>query len=222
MALHLDNSGRFVGGARVQLGADPASAAHAAHRRRVRVAAPTAFAPAGVSGGLTAAVVRVTGVLSGPTAWQVNGAAWTHRLVVKAKARRPGPSRGGDGGLLGGELREQGNGRISLTCAPAGVELVATRDPADRAHRVREWNAKAGWMYVSAADGRGLARAGLVATARRYPRSSMTLSGVAFDSMFDETHERQLRLAGVSGISTRSVMADLKYRPQRNAAGVLR
>ena len=76
----------------------------------------------------------------------------------------------------------------------AEARTVATRDPADRAHDIRDQD-----NFLVSATGLDDRHA----RARRYPRSQMTSRGVAFDSAFDAWHERRLRLGGVSGLGVR-------------------
>lgn len=78
----------------------------------------------------------------------------------------------------------------------------ATCDPFDRAHNVR--GLRGDLVPAAAGIGRtGWSRARVTVEQSRprcYPASSMTISGVGTDSMFDELYERQCRLEGVPGI----------------------
>ena len=86
------------------------------------------------------------------------------------------------------------NLRVEMTVCGA---VVATRDLSDRAHDQTEVDTHGARMLVPAAKLGGTARP------RRYPAHQMTSRGVAFDSAYDELHERQLRLDGVVGVGKR-------------------
>lgn len=90
----------------------------------------------------------------------------------------------------------QDNGRVVLTAQESQVGLVATKDPADRAHTTRD---AFGLLIPSALlDDDGHARPNpdvRHAKPRKYPPSSIAGNGVAYDSAFDEWHEARRRLA---------------------------
>lgn len=95
----------------------------------------------------------------------------------------------------------QDNGRVVLTAQDlsakdAQANLVATKDPADRAHTTRD---AFGLLVPSALlDDDGHARPNpdvRHAKPRKYPPSSIAGNGVAYDSAFDEWHEARRRLA---------------------------
>jgi hypothetical protein len=93
------------------------------------------------------------------------------------------------------------------------IPLYETRDPYDRAHAVTTISERLERELVPAGQvawrrsnsGRpercAVARPGLSAKPRRYPRSSMLASGVSIDSAFDWLHEARRRLAsaGIAG-----------------------
>ena len=92
------------------------------------------------------------------------------------------------------------NAQTKLTCAPDGTELVATQDPSDRAHRIRDEQG----LLIPATD----PRARGVSKPRLYPRQHMLVvrspSGehrvVAADSAWDWLYEAQAALEGIPGL----------------------
>lgn len=127
--------------------------------------------------------------------------------------------KGGDGGaavadamLHQGSFSHDGdNSRRHATCARVCETLyVPTADPFDVAHNQRGDNGH--FLPQAAAGGRGGARRGDIVPRsglagcppRLYPRSQMTSSGVAFDSMFDGLEARRQRLAA-DGLTTGGV-----------------
>jgi hypothetical protein len=92
------------------------------------------------------------------------------------------------------------NAQTKLTCAPEGTELVATQDPSDRAHRLRDGEG----MLIPATD----PRARTVARPRLYPRQHMTVVNdgkgghrvVAADSAWDWLYQAQAALEGIPGL----------------------
>ncbi len=117
------------------------------------------------------------------------------------------PSPGGDAGRGGGGLSRG-------TCEAL---TVATVDVCDQAHGVRDHES----TLVCAKD-LVATRRGARATPRRYPRSQMTSRGVAFDSAFDELHERLHRLRGVDGFGVRGIGSVSSFEQIRMAASEAR
>lgn len=137
---------------------------------------------------------------------------------LKGRLVRCKPTKGGDGGILGlVELEDaRGNKRTVLVSVPPDAPgLVETLDPADRAHGVRVWHPKLGWMLVAAVDEDGRPAPGLEATPRRYPASQMTSRGVAIDSAFDLFYERLRALEGIT--LDAGNMSDARWKAQRGA-----
>lgn len=92
--------------------------------------------------------------------------------------------------------------------------LVATRDPADRAHNTRDGTREN--RIVPAATtlgGRARPNLSLSARPRRYPPTHLNGAGLAIDSQFDDWHEARNRLAGIAFVG-----ADLRERDHGHAA----
>ena len=104
------------------------------------------------------------------------------------------------------------NADAYLTGAPHGV-CVPTRDLFDRAHVARGADGKLRAAATGGTRGKPVKSAVANARPRMYPASSMTSRGVAFDSAYDETYQRQQALSGVAdGIGGRAMtMAEARY-----------
>lgn len=85
------------------------------------------------------------------------------------------------------------NARVVLTAAIHPGHMIVSPDPSDKAH-----------LVMDRADRLLPATEVPNATPRQYPASCCTPGGVPIDSMFDELHERQMRLAGVRGLEYES------------------
>ncbi len=177
-----------------------------------------------------AEVGRAVRLLGGDEARGRIGGCGLPRRVVLGRAGALGTEAGGvgggggAGGVGGGTVGRNVNLRVVMTSAVTGpaaeemlregrravvergsaglgaerhlratVRLCETRDRNDRAHAVRDPD---GMLLNGAAVPN--------ARPRRYAPSQMTSRGVAFDSGFDETHARQVRLDGVAGIGRRA------------------
>lgn len=106
------------------------------------------------------------------------------------------------------EQRAQGrktNQSVSLTCSTAApAELVATRDPMDRAHG--HVAPGGGLSPACRTDGRGrpVGRPIAGSVPRVYPPACMTRAGVAHDSAFDSWYDSARELEDVPGLGARA------------------
>lgn len=142
------------------------------------------------------------------------------------------------GPRVGASLRVEGNERVAMSCAPDAGELVASSDPQDAAHGIRNnGDTHAGdARYMPAAtlhgrDGRYVAFGGRVyvwvtsARPRQYHpsqlnshRSEAHPHGCTPDQVADALYEAQTRLEGVTGLGvdarrvTQSVTCELAAR----------
>lgn len=124
-------------------------------------------------------------------------------------APRLRPVRGNKGDVVAmvamGQLYRNENARVILTGATLDA-TYPTRDPADRAHSCFDDRG----MLVPAADSRGNPNRilGDVARPRRYHPSQLNGHGVAWDSVFDATHQRQRELSGIPGVGIEAASRD--------------
>lgn len=163
-----------------------------------------------------------TQLLGGTVSLASSRMAWsTTGLVVPFCGRKPGRRRGGEADPAdpGRGGARSANARVYLTAFPnpgqVGAEkarggTIATADPCDRAHAVRD-----------AADGNLLAPAAELgpdqATPRRYPPGHFNARGVAIDSSFDALYERlrwlEREVGDIAGMGVASASSN-----QREAA----
>lgn len=124
---------------------------------------------------------------------------------------RPGAGhQGGGGGGAGGGGVVQGiatqprNTDVQLTFGPAETAGCETRDAFDRAHGIMGPSGLLpAAVRLGGRHGR-ISRPLAGSRARRYPASSMTSRGVAFDSAYDQLRELQDELDGIDGIGRSS------------------
>ena len=115
----------------------------------------------------------------------------TEARRLRKRAKKPRSAR------VAARVRDQPrNGHVYLTWpfAPGPMETLSSRDPFDRAHDIKSAD---GLLVPSAKKrARSAARAGVLpgSKPRRYPECLLNSRGVAFDTVADETYERQQRL----------------------------
>lgn len=92
----------------------------------------------------------------------------------------------------------EANIQVQQTCAATSDSVVlATGDPADRAHGMRDG---AGLLVPAALGKRPNPAVINAAKWRAYPRSHVDGAGRGIDSQFDQLYEAQRRLAGIPGL----------------------
>lgn len=128
----------------------------------------------------------------------------------EAESGRPADRANAQVVMAGVELYEapekKQRGKVAARPGASCVAVVPTRDPADRAHDVRDGSREK--LLVPAAV-RGLPVRGLRAVPRRYPLSQIVQvdasgRGIGVDSMFDEWHRMRARLRGIPGVGLRA------------------